>query len=100
MLLCACGAVEWIKRLRVSFKEDQKTEMSMKGEVYTVNDDSMSSQGSINALAHTPIPPVVPGAAQAIAQSAVGAHMLAVVTTKQVGLEGGISRQEAQSAFA
>ena len=92
MLLCDCGAVEWIKRLQVSFKEDQRTEMSTKGEVYTVDDDLMSSQGSVNAPAHTPIPPVVPGAAQATTQSAVGTHMPAAATTEQVGLEGGISR--------
>ena len=99
MLLCECGAVDWIKRLQVSFKEDQRTEMSTKGEVYTVDDDSMSSQGSVNAPAHTPIPPVVPGAAQATEQSAVGPHIPVTVTTEQVGPEGGISRQEAQSAF-
>ena len=74
--------------------------MSTKGEVYTVDDDSMSSQGSVNAPAHTPIPPVVPGAAQATEQSAVGPHIPVTVTTEQVGPEGGISRQEAQSAFA
>ena len=56
--------------------------MSMKGEVYTVDDDSMSSQGGVNAPAHTPIPSVVLGAAQATAQSAVGPHMPATVATE------------------
>ena len=82
MLLCECGAVDWIKRLQVSFKEDQRTEMSTKGEVYTVDDDLMSSQGSVNAFAHTHIPSVVPGTTQAIAQSAVGPDMPATVATE------------------
>ena len=65
-----------------------------------VDDESMSSQGSVNAPTHVPIPPVVPTDAQITAQSAVGPHVLAVETTAKIVPDPGVSRQEAQSAFA
>ena len=79
---------------------DSKTKMSTKGGVYTVDDELMSSQGSVNAPTHVPIPPVVPTDAQITAQSAVGPHVPTVETTVKVVLDPGVSRQEAQLAFA
>ena len=48
--------------------------MSTKGEVYMVDDESLSLQGIVNNPMQKPIAPVVPGAA-VTQQSAVGPHV-------------------------
>ena len=73
--------------------------MSTKGELYTVDDEFMSSQDSVNDPTQRPITPVVPTVASTH-QSAVGPHP-ATVTEKTVLVvpEASVSRQEAQVAF-
>ena len=74
--------------------------MSTKGELYTVDDESMSSQGSVNDPTQRPIAPVVPTDASTH-QSAVGPHSPVAATEKTVLVvpEATVSRQEAQEAF-
>ena len=74
--------------------------MSTKGELYTVDDESMSSQGSVNDPTQKPITPVVPTAATT-QQSAVGPHVPVSTVEKTVLVvpEATVSRQEAQEAF-
>ena len=74
--------------------------MSTKGELYTVDDESMSSQGSVNDPTQRPIAPVVPTDTWTH-QSAVGPHIPVAATEKTVLVvpEATVSRQEAQEAF-
>ena len=69
--------------------------MSTKGELYTVDDESMSSQDSVNGPMQRPIMPVVP-TTTSTHQSAVGPHPVAVTEkTVLVVPEATVSRQEA-----
>ena len=74
--------------------------MSTKGELYTVDDESMSSQGSVNDTTQRPIAPMVPTVASTH-QSAVGPHAPVAAPEKTVLVvpEAIVSRQEAQEAF-
>ena len=74
--------------------------MSTKGELYTVDDESMSSQGSVNDPTQRPIAPVVPTVASTH-QSAVGPHVPLVAPEKAVLVvpEAIASSQETQEAF-
>ena len=74
--------------------------MSTKGELYAVDDESMSSHGSVNDPTQWPIAPVVPTAASTH-QSIVGPYVPAAATEKTVLVvpEATVSRQEAQEAF-
>ena len=72
--------------------DESKAKMSTKGGVYTVDDESMSSQGSVNAPTHVPIPPMVPTDAEVTAQSAMGPHVPVVETTIKIVPDLGVSR--------
>ena len=74
--------------------------MSTKGELYTVDDESMSSHGSVNDPTQRPIAPVVPTAASTH-QSTMGPHSPKAAAEKivLVAPEATVSRQEAQVAF-
>ena len=74
--------------------------MSTKRELYTVDDESMSSHGSVNDPTQRPIAPVVPTPAQ-IQQSVVEPHSPVAIIEKTMVVvpEATISRQEAQVAF-
>ena len=69
--------------------------MSTKGEFYIVDDESMSSQDSVNDPTQRPIAPVVPTVASTH-QSAVEPHPAAITEkTVLVVPEALVSRQEA-----
>ena len=74
--------------------------MSTKGELYIVDDESMSSQGSVNDPTQKPIASVVLGA-MTTQQSIVGPYVPVAIVEKVVLIvpEATVLRQEAQVAF-